>query len=76
MALGMSAQAAALQNQLRYSRAFEQEADRVGMQTLTQAGYDPRAMPDFFLKLERATRQLGYMPEFLLTHPLSTTRLS
>ncbi|MFX4620537.1 hypothetical protein ABTB32_19510, partial [Acinetobacter baumannii] len=26
--------------------------------------------------LERATRQLGYMPEFLLTHPLSTTRLS
>ncbi len=76
MAVGMSAQAAAAQNQLRYSRAFEQEADRIGMQTLTQAGYDPRAMPNFFLRLERATRQLGYMPEFLLTHPLTTSRLS
>lgn len=76
MAVGMSAQAAAAQNQLRYSRSFEQEADRIGMQTLTQAGYDPRAMPTFFLRLERATRQLGYMPEFLLTHPLTTSRLS
>lgn len=76
LAVGMSAQAVAAQNQLRYSRSFEQEADRIGMQTLTQAGYDPRAMPNFFLRLERATRQLGYMPEFLLTHPLSTTRLS
>lgn len=76
MAVGVSAQAAAAQNQLRYSRAFEQEADRIGMQTLTESGYDPRAMPDFFLRLERATRQLGYMPEFLLTHPLTTSRLS
>lgn len=76
MAVGMSAQAAALQSQLRYSRAFEQEADRVGMQTLTESGYDPHAMPNFFLRLERATRQLGYMPEFLLTHPLTSSRLS
>ncbi len=76
VAVGMSAQAAAAQNQLRYSRSFEQEADRIGMQTLTQAGYDPRGMPTFFLRLERATRQLGYMPEFLLTHPLTTSRLS
>lgn len=76
LAAGMSAQALAAQNQLRYSRAYEQEADRIGMQTLTQAGYDPRAMPTFFLRMERATSQLGYMPEFLLTHPLTTNRLS
>lgn len=75
-AAGLSAQAIAAQNQLRYSRAFEQEADRIGMQTLTDAGYDPRAMPNFFLRLERATRQLGYVPEFLLTHPLTSNRLS
>lgn len=76
LAAGMSAQALSAQNQLRYSRAYEQEADRIGMQTLTQAGYDPRAMPTFFLRMERATSQLGYMPEFLLTHPLSSNRLS
>ncbi len=75
-AVGASAQALAIQNRLSYSRAFEQEADRIGMQTLTLAGYDPRDMPNFFLRLERATRQLGYMPEFLLTHPLSSSRLS
>lgn len=75
-AVGASAQALAIQNRLSYSRAFEQEADRIGMQTLTLAGYDPRDMPNFFLRLERSTRQLGYVPEFLLTHPLSTTRLS
>ena len=76
VAMGASAQALAVQNQLRYSRAYEQEADRLGLQTLTEAGYDPHAMPAFFLKLDRDTRRLGYMPEFLLTHPLSTTRLS
>jgi len=68
-AVGASAQALAIQNRLSYSRAFEQEADRIGMQTLTLAGYDPRDMPNFFLRLERSTRQLGYVPEFLLTHP-------
>ncbi|MEO6699682.1 MAG: M48 family metalloprotease [Paraperlucidibaca sp.] len=76
VAVGASAQAIAVQNQLRYSRAYEQEADRLGLQTLIDAGYDPRAMPAFFLKLDRNTRRLGYLPEFLLTHPLSSTRLS
>ncbi|REH36768.1 putative Zn-dependent protease [Paraperlucidibaca baekdonensis] len=76
VAVGASAQAIAVQNQLRYSRTYEQEADRLGLQTLTAAGYDPRAMPAFFLKLDRRTRRLGYLPEFLLTHPLSSTRLS
>ncbi|MES2719428.1 MAG: M48 family metalloprotease [Pseudomonadota bacterium] len=76
LALGASAQSLAAQNQLRYSRNFEQEADRIGLQTLTQSGYEPRAMPTFFARLDRSTRQLGYVPEFLLTHPLSSTRLS
>jgi len=76
LAVGASAQSVAAQNQLRYSRNYEQEADRIGMQTLTQSGYEPRAMPTFFARLDRATRQLGYVPEFLLTHPLSSSRLS
>ncbi|MEK6787891.1 MAG: M48 family metalloprotease [Pseudomonadota bacterium] len=76
MAIGASAQSLAAQNQLRYSRNYEQEADRIGMQTLTQSGYEPRAMSSFFARLDRSTRQLGYIPEFLLTHPLSSSRLS
>ena len=31
---------------------------------------------DNFARLDRTTRQLGYVPEFLLTHPLSSSRLS
>lgn len=76
LAIGASAQSLAAQNQLRYSRSYEQEADRIGLQTLTDSGYDPRAMSTFFAKLDRNTRQLGYVPEFLLTHPLSSSRLS
>lgn len=76
LAIGASAQSLAAQNQLRYSRSFEQEADRIGLQTLADSGYDPRAMSTFFAKLDRNTRQLGYVPEFLLTHPLSSSRLS
>lgn len=76
MAAGASAQAIAAQNQLAYSRNFEQEADRIGLQTLVASDYDGHAMPAFFQKLDRKTQQLGYMPEFLRTHPLSSSRLS
>lgn len=76
LAAGASAQALAAQNQLAYSRDFEQEADRIGLQTLMASQYDGHAMPAFFHKLDKRTRQLGYMPEFLRTHPLSSTRLS
>src|SRR5712691_536281 len=43
-------QAGAVQSQLGYSRDFEREADRVGLQALGEAGYDPRAMAVFFEK--------------------------
>ena len=42
----MSTQAAAIQEQRRFSRQNEQEADRIGILNLEQAGYDPRAMPE------------------------------
>ncbi len=76
MALGATAQAAMIQQQLAYSRLHEREADRIGMQTLTTAGYSPMAMPDFFGRLERESRQVGFMPEFLLTHPLTQERIA
>lgn len=75
-ALGASAQAAMIDNQLSYSRQYEQEADRIGMQTLVDTGMDPHAMPVFFQRLQRQSRQVGNIPEFILTHPLTESRIS
>jgi predicted Zn-dependent protease len=70
-------QAAAQQNQLRFSRENEQEADRIGMKTLVEAGYDPNAFPSMFENMLAANRFSGRNPpEFLLTHPLTENRVS
>lgn len=76
LALGTGVQAAAIQNRLSYSRLNEQEADRIGMQTLVNAGLDPHAMPRFFQRMERQSRQVGTVPEFVLTHPLTQSRIA
>ncbi|HEY6611417.1 MAG TPA: M48 family metalloprotease [Pseudomonas sp.] len=71
-----STQAAAIQSQRRFSRQNEQEADRIGILNLQQAGYDPRAMPSMFERLMRQYRYTRVPPEFLLTHPLSESRVA
>lgn len=76
MAAMMSTQAAALDAQLRFSRQFEQEADRLGMQTLARAGMDPNAASDIFEIMLRATRYTERPPEFLLTHPVTERRIA
>ena len=73
----MGTQAAFIQDQLAYSRRFEQEADRVGLGAMAKAGYDPQAMPDMFRTLQKlAALQGGNPPEFLLTHPVTESRIS
>ncbi len=65
------------QRQLDYTRAHEHEADRVGMQILHSAGFDPRAMPGCFERLQESARYSGQSaPEFLRTHPVTTTRIA
>lgn len=65
------------QTQLNYSRLHEQEADRIGIETLHQAGFEPRAMPIFFERLQQATRAVeSSAPEFLRTHPVTLARIS
>jgi predicted Zn-dependent protease len=77
MAAMTATQAAALQSRLNYSRQNEQEADRLGMDTLVGAGYDPNAFAAMFDNMLRATRYAGRRPpEFLLTHPLAESRIS
>ncbi len=72
----VSTQAAAIQAQRRFSRQNEQEADRIGIVNLERAGYDPRAMPDMFGRLMRQYRYDQKPPEFLLTHPVSESRIA
>jgi predicted Zn-dependent protease len=71
-------QAAAQDSALRYSRTNEQEADRVGMQTLVEAGFDPHAAPSMFERMMQASRYSSSerIPEFLRTHPLSENRIA
>ena len=73
----MAAQAASQQYQINFTRDNEVEADRVGMQILSKSEFDPRAMPAFFERMQQSTRFAGNrIPEFLLTHPVTTARIS
>lgn len=78
MAAMSATQAATQSTMLRYSRTNEQEADRVGMQTLVDAGFDPHAAPDMFERMMQASRYSSSdrIPEFLRTHPLSENRIA
>ena len=76
MAAMMGTQAAAMQNQLRYSRTREQEADRIGLNTLARAGHDPDGMARMFERMQRAFRFTERPPEFLLTHPVTESRIA
>lgn len=72
-----ASQAAAVQRQINFTRAHEHEADRVGIDVLAAAGFDPNAMSSFFEKLSRrygVARQ--EIPELLQTHPVTSTRIA
>ncbi len=65
------------QREVNYTRAHEQEADRIGIQTLSAAGYDPEGMASFFSKLEQQSRLYNsQLPDILRTHPVNTSRIS
>ena len=78
--LGAGALAATLssaqRSMLNFSRNNEQEADRIGMDSLERSGFDANSMATFFDTLGRNTYQDPSIPEFLQTHPLSQKRLS
>ncbi len=72
-----TAQAVTVQNQLDFTREHEHEADRVGIQTLTKAGFDSRGMASFFERLQRSTRLYeNNAPTYLRTHPLTSDRIA
>ena len=73
----LGGQAAAMQAQIYFTRQNEYEADRIGISTLSRAGYDPSGMAEFFEKIGRLARAQGEgPPEYLRTHPVSVSRIS
>lgn len=72
-----AAQAGAVQYQIDFTREHEQEADRIGIQILAGASFDPRSMPVFFERLQQSSRIYGDgPPEFLRTHPVTANRIA
>jgi predicted Zn-dependent protease len=72
----VGSQALAVQGQLNFSRDMEREADRVGFQVLTGAGFAPGGMAAMFEKLEQSSRlnDSGGYP-YLRSHPLTSERI-
>ncbi|HEY8856477.1 MAG TPA: M48 family metalloprotease [Rugosibacter sp.] len=77
MGAATAGQAVSIQNQLNYSRDFEREADRIGLDLLERSGFDIRGMESFFLRLQKYGRLYdNNAPGYLRTHPLTTERLA
>jgi predicted Zn-dependent protease len=69
--------AVGVQTMLNYSRDFEREADRIGIQTLERAGFDVRGMASFFERMQKFGRLYeNNAPGYLRTHPLTVERIS
>ena len=73
----VAGQAAGIQNQLNFSRDFEREADRIGLDLLEKSGMDVRGMGSFFERLQKFGRVYdNNAPSYLRTHPLTTERIA
>lgn len=71
------AQYATIQTQLNFTRDNEREADRIGLQILERAGFDPAAMPAFLDRMQRAYRVYETnAPSYMRTHPLTYERIA
>ena len=73
----VGAQAGTIQHQLNFTRQNEREADRFGLATLEKSGFDTRAMPAFFERMQKATQLVeGNTPSYLRTHPVTHERIA
>jgi len=59
--------------QLPHSREQEAEADRIGLELMARAGYDPHAAVNVWKKMGQ--QNSGAPPEFLSTHPSGPSRI-
>lgn len=72
------AQGTAAQQQINFTRTNEYEADRVGIASLADAGFDPYGMASFFDVMSRQQMVSPDLraPEFMRTHPVTTARIA
>ncbi len=62
---------------LKFSRAFEEEADLFGLQYLYETGYDPTATIDFFERIQSLEKKKpGTMSKIFSSHPMTENRIS
>lgn len=62
---------------LAFSRDAEREADRVGLEMLTEAGFNAQGSAAFFQRLYAAYRVYdNNLPDYFRTHPLTTERMT
>jgi predicted Zn-dependent protease len=61
---------------MKFSRNFEREADRLGLQYLYKTGYDPQAFVTFFEKLQtKEKRRPGTLSKMFSSHPQTPDRI-
>jgi predicted Zn-dependent protease len=71
--MAIASQVSAVTFTLPHSREQEAEADRIGLELMARAGYDPNASITLWQKMAKAAG--GAPPEFLSTHPSSGSRI-
>ncbi len=79
MAILAGGQGLIAQKSINFTRKDEIEADRVGIQTLARAGFDPNAMAGFFQRMQdvlSAGAGGQDVPALLQSHPVTTLRIS
>jgi predicted Zn-dependent protease len=74
-AVGALVQMATGVGQLSFSRSAEAEADRIGLEYMARAGYNPEAAIGLWQNMQAATAGSGQPPEFLSTHPNPGNRI-
>src|SRR5690348_17054926 len=73
----LASQGLAAQQQISFSSDMEAEADRVGIQYLAAAGFDPEAMADFFGRvMQERNVQDSWVPAILQNHPVDSVRIA
>jgi len=65
------------QQQINFTRANEKEADRIGINLLISAEFNPHGMAAFFDTMDKQSRFYGdSIPEFLRSHPVNPSRIA
>jgi predicted Zn-dependent protease len=61
---------------MQFSRAFEREADSLGLQYLYKTGYDPNSFVEFFEKMEKLEKtKPGTISKLFRSHPMTEDRI-